>query len=202
MTAAQTVAALDKFDVSPYATDHFEYVAQTNTNGTTNPDAGKVLSQFVQGAGNAITYTYSPNSTNTPGMNNWTYKTTITNPDGGKTTDYLNAYGEVMLGDFHTSAGDWLTYNQFNAQGRIIEIAAPSAVTGMDETKADLVDHGTTVNGYISTNNDVIAITDYYSTPFAAIGYVRGALTCKMAPAARMCCKAICNTPRKARAIW
>ncbi len=35
------------------------------------------------------------------------------------------------------------------------------------------MDHGTTVNGYISTNSGVIAITDYYSTPFAAIGYVK-----------------------------
>src|SRR5260370_8896373 len=72
----------------------------------------------------------------------------------------------------------WDTFNKYDSSGRIILTAMPSAITGYDDTKSDLLN---SVNGnyqYMSDNSGLVEITEWgtsttatTSTPGDVIGY-------------------------------
>src|SRR5207245_2898396 len=74
----------------------------------------------------------------------------------------------------------WETFQKFDGSGRLILTAMPSAITGYDDTKADLLN---SVNGnyqYMSDNSGLIYVQDYgtsttatSSTPGDVIGYLK-----------------------------
>ena len=73
-------------------------------------------------------------------------------PDNNQNIVYTNVAGEAMLSVFsNVSTGQkWLTFNKFDNQGRVILRAEPSAVTGYDDTKADLLNSVSNNYQYLS----------------------------------------------------
>jgi RHS repeat-associated protein len=156
--------------VAPYADGYYQY-----------DSLQRVTQATVQGAGSGTagqgTYSYSySTSTNTNGYNSWQTKAVETTPEGTTNTVYTNYVGEVML-EATTDPIDavnpalngktWITYYQYDGQGRLIETAEPSAVTGYSDTYADLLHFQSGVSPYLANNAGVIDLTDYATTTTA-----------------------------------
>jgi RHS repeat-associated protein len=87
-----------------------------------------------------------------------------------------------MLSAFRP-AGDpraWDTWHQYDGQGRLIQTANPSAVTGYDPTRPDLLNNQGGHYQYLQDNAGLIQVIDYYpsttateTTPGGAAGYVQ-----------------------------
>jgi RHS repeat-associated protein len=160
LAAYSTPGTATDAQVSPYADLYLQY------------NSGKAVSQIVvQGAGSSLvstnvglgtySYTYTASS-NTAGPNNWATKTVETLPDGNTNTVYTNAYGEVLLKKYHdaTSGNNWLSYNQYDSSERLIESAAPSAVTGYNDSYANL-------NVTLNSSSGLIHTVAYYTSTTA-----------------------------------
>jgi hypothetical protein len=161
--------------VAPYAADYFQYDSQH-----------RVTREVAAGAGNAggqgtFDFSYAV-STFAPGYNNWFYKTVESLPDGNSNIVYSNAYGEVMLQVFadQASGQQWATFSQYDGQGRLALTADPSAVSGYDETRPDLLNNQGGHYQYLRDNAGLITVTDYYTsttatetTPGGVAGYVQ-----------------------------
>lgn len=117
--------------------------------------------------------------------NAWKWKTVRTMGDGLQNIVYTNYIGQVMLmvvqNESDTSRR-WLTFHKYDSGAREIMTAMPSAVTGYDESKSDLLDFnsGTGKYLYLRDNEGLIHVTDYYSsttatttTPGGVTGYVQ-----------------------------
>ncbi len=172
------LSSLTDTQVAPYADNYFEF------------DAGqRVTKEIVQGqgcsgcSGGQGTYLFSYfASSNANGYNSWKHKTVETLPDGNQNIVYSNYVREVMLDIYlHTTSNlKWDTFYKYDSSGRLILTAMPSAITGYDDTKADLLN---SVNGnyqYMSDNSGLIYIQDYgtsttatSSTPGDVIGYLK-----------------------------
>ncbi|MGH3579502.1 MAG: hypothetical protein ACRDU0_18360, partial [Mycobacterium sp.] len=116
------------------------------------------------------TYTYSyTSSSNSPGYNAWAVKILEVLPNGNTNTVYSNAYGEVMLKAFHDAATGqtWETFRKYDSAGRTVLTAAPSAITGYDDTKADLLNSVSGNYQYLSDSSGLITTYDYYSSTSA-----------------------------------
>jgi RHS repeat-associated protein len=162
--------------VAPYAANYFQY-----------DDQQRVTEAVVQGEGCSSctgglgTYTYSYTLSNNPaGFNSWAVKTVETLPDGNQNVMYSNAYGEQMLGVFanQTTGQQWETFYQYDGQGRVIKMANPSAVTGYDDSHADLLNNQGGNYQYLSDHTGLITRYDYdssttatESTPGSVTGY-------------------------------
>jgi RHS repeat-associated protein len=153
--------------VAPYADNYFEYDSQQ-----------RVTREVVQGAGSSASgglgnYTYSyVTSTNPTDFNKWKVRTTETLPDGNQNIVYTNGYGEVMLKVFKdvvNTGNSWLTFYKYDNNGRLILKSAPSAVTGYDDTKPDLLNYNSQTGLYQYLNNTVgvILVNDFYSSTTA-----------------------------------
>ena len=135
------VSSLTNAQVAPYADTNIDWVGVFKG----KPAVSKIVTQG-QGAslccGCLGTYTYDYTaSNNPPGFNSWAGKTVETLPDGNQNIVYTNAYGEVMLQDYHdNSTGlNSLTFYQYDDQGRLLLQANPSAVTGYNDSWPDLL---------------------------------------------------------------
>lgn len=162
--------------VAPYADNYFQYDSQ-----------GRVTEELVQSdgcsscSGGLGTYTYQYTESGNPnGYNSWAVKTVETLPDGNQNIVYSNTYGEQMLMVYQdtTTGQQWDTFYKYDSQGRVILQANPSAVTGFNDTYADLLhnQHGT--YQYLENNSGLITLYDYYgsgtateTTPGGVIGY-------------------------------
>jgi RHS repeat-associated protein len=153
--------------VTPYADDYFEYdVLQ------------RVTKTVVQGAGCSScggtgqgTFTYGYTSSSNPnGYNSWSSKTVETLPDGNTNTVYANYAGEGMLKVFHdqASGNNWETFYKYDTSGRVILKANPSAVSGYNDSFADLLDRTQVGDyGYLNATSGLLEVTDYYATTTA-----------------------------------
>src|SRR5262249_8794509 len=132
LTNAQTAT---NANLAPYADHYFQY---DSSQRVTRHDVAAAGSSGGTGLG---TYSYSfTTSTNSDGYNNWKYKTVETLPSGLQNIVYANAYGETMLKVFVDAASNkWISYFQYDSAGRMIFAANPSAVSGYNDTYADLV---------------------------------------------------------------
>ena len=181
--------------VAPFAQQYFQYDSQS-----------RVTLHAVQGAGGAATggigtYTFAYSESTavasdtidelgvgtTTDPNAWQYKTVETLPDGNQNVYYANGFGEVMLSVFKDISdpgnagldGDqWITFYKYDSQGRLIEEAQPSAVTGYDESSPDLLVNEDGSYEYLSNHSGLIELTNYYTettatatTPGGAAGY-------------------------------
>ncbi|MBS0266027.1 MAG: RHS repeat-associated core domain-containing protein [Planctomycetes bacterium] len=132
---------------------------------------GEIVKQGSQ------TYGFSATSSgNVNGYNNWATKTIETLPDGNQNIVYSNYAGQTMLKVFQavgtsssssssSSSGSgpaiWCTYYQYDANANLILQANPSAVTGYDDTKADLVNWQGTSAQYLKQNAGLIKTYTY-----------------------------------------
>jgi hypothetical protein len=166
LTAAlgSNVSNLTDAQVAAYADNYFQY---------DNTRIHRVTSETVQGAGDSQTggglgtYTFTyVTSTNTVGHNSWGMKTVVTNPDGSKDTVYTDAYGEVMLDDHYdpSSGQDTDQFYVYNSNGQLTLAAEPSAISGYNDTYADLLDNVNGVYQYLNNSSGLITRYDYYTT--------------------------------------
>jgi RHS repeat-associated protein len=153
--------------VAPYAEDYFEYDSMR-----------RVTKAVVQGTGcsscggtgqGTFTYSYTLSGFSA-GYNSWNEKTVETLPDGNQNFVYTNYAGEVMLKVFHdqASGNNWETFYKYDNAGRIILKANPSAVSGYNDSFADLLDQTQVGDyGYLRALSGLIEITDYYASTTA-----------------------------------
>ncbi len=139
--------------VAPFADDFYQYDNQ-----------GRVVQATAQAQG---TFTYSYTSSPNPvGANSWAVETTETLPDHNQNLVFTNAYGEVMLQVFHDSGSNlqWDTSYRYDDQGRLIQVANPSAVTGYDPRYPDLLNRNPQTGHYqfLQDSAGLIQATDYY----------------------------------------
>lgn len=176
-SAANVLTASDAA-VAPYADQALEYDSQQRV--TQLITQGEGCSSCTGGLG-TYGYQYTA-STNPDGYNSWKFKTVETLPDGNRNTYYSNFAGQVMLEVFEdTATGDqWRTFYQYDSAGRLLLKANPSAVTGFDETKADLLNWGGDDYTYLADGTGLIETTAYYasttatdSTAGGVAGYVQ-----------------------------
>jgi YD repeat-containing protein len=163
--------------LASYADYYFRYDSQQRV--TMEVAQGEGCSLCSAGLG---TYTFSyTTSSNTDSVNKWKVKTTETLPDGNQNIVYTNAYGEVMLKVLKdvTTGQQWCTFYQYDLQGRAVIKAEPSAVSGYNDTYADLM-HWTGSNyEFLRDTQGLITLYGYASTTTAtssAPGNVAGRL--------------------------
>jgi RHS repeat-associated protein len=151
--------------VAPYADNYFQYDSQH-----------RVTEEVAQGAGCSScsaglgTFTYSYTLSNNPtGYNSWAVKTVETLPDGNENIVYSNYAGEQMLSVFvdTTTGQQWETFYQYDSQGRVTLMANPSAVTGYDDSHADLLNNQAGHYQYLRDDSGLITRYDYSSTTTA-----------------------------------
>jgi YD repeat-containing protein len=164
-------------NAAPYADDYFEYdTSQRVTRHTVAGDGGTVGSNGL----GSYTYAYTASS-NAAGFNSWATKTTETLPDGNQNLVYTNAYGEIMLkvyDDVQGSGNQWLYFTKYDGSGRALLLAQPSAVTGYNDTYADLLNYSGGSYQYLSSSTGLITDLDYGTSTTAtqnaagdALGY-------------------------------
>ena len=164
--------------LAPYADAQYQYDAAGRVTQATLAGAG--CSACTGGQGTYM-YTYAT-STNGQDPNQWMYQTTAARPDGSTETVYLNGDGEVM-GRAVTAGGVTdATYDRYDANGDVVLEAAPSAVTKLDPSLADLVGYNTSTNtatdlagsaGKITVTAYGTSTTATGSTPGDVAGYVK-----------------------------
>jgi RHS repeat-associated protein len=160
------VQAASDATVAPYADEAYQYDTQQRV--TQKVVAGAGSSAATPAGLGTFTSAYTA-SGNAAGYNSWAVKTVETLPDGNSNTVYTNTYGEVMLRSYRDAGSGlvWNWFTKYDANGRIQLQAAPSAVTGYDDTKPDLLNN---VNGsyqYLSNTAGLITTFDHYGTTTA-----------------------------------
>lgn len=140
--------------------------------------AGPATSTSGSGQG-TFTYTYV-RGTAAEDFNAWKVKATVVRPDGTRETAFSNAYAETMVSALRESGGnrEWVTYTKYDAAGRAVMTANPSAVTGYDAAKSDLVHYVAGNAQYLRDDGGLISFIDYaaVTNPFvgSVAGYVSG----------------------------
>ena len=147
--------------LASYATKYFEYDANNRVN-----------KQQLRGEGTdatgITTYVYSVNPNAVPqNYNLWTWKTIETLADGTTNTVYGNFAGATLAFATRETAAPnrtWISAYRYDAQGREIWHATPTAVTGITESANDLG-----LTGAVTTNApNVLDVTGLIeSTVFA-----------------------------------
>jgi len=151
--------------VAPFASMAFQYDALQRV--TQMVAQGEGCSSCSAGQG---TYTYAYfTSAHPQGFNSWHTRTVETLPDGSTSTTYANAFGQEMLRVFTdvTTDLEYLTYTRYDEQGRTILTANPSAVSGFDEAKADLLDLEDGNYQYLRDDAGLVTTFTYYATTTA-----------------------------------
>jgi len=158
LSPAKTPFEATDAQVAAFADNYFEYDSDQRA---TKEVAQAASCACTAGLG-TFTLAYTT-STNTAGYNSWQTKTVETLPDGNETIVYTNYRGEMMLKVFHdTTSGDkWATFYKYDADGRLILTAQPSAVTGYDDSNADLLAESSGNYSYLSDSAGLITRLSY-----------------------------------------
>ncbi|MEM6504398.1 MAG: LamG-like jellyroll fold domain-containing protein, partial [Planctomycetota bacterium] len=165
--------------VSGYADHYFEYDSTTRavTKEVATNCAGCGGGSGTGSAGEAFTRTESAHA---DAYNNWKWKVVFTKANGNVETVYTNYLGQLMLKDLKESASsdrNWVTYTKYGttggATGKAIEVASPAAVTGYDDTNADLGVSLKTSAGLITYTTYGDSTTASGETLGDALGYVK-----------------------------
>ncbi len=171
-TVADPFRATDA-QVAPFADYEFAYHSNRRIARETVQATG--CSQTTGGRG-TYTFDYWSPGWFGDGHERWYTLTTETLPDHSATVAsrhlvFTNVFGQVMLKVYESGAPAnpqrWLTYYRYDSAGRLVLKAYPSAVTGWDYQRADLLDN---VNGnyrFLRDNEGRIETSEYYSTTTA-----------------------------------
>jgi len=164
--------------VAAYAARYYEYDVNHRVAKATLQGAGcSCAGSTGQGT---YTYAYADNTSPGTGYNAWVRRTVETRPDGNQNIVYTNAAGEVMLSAFSdvSDAGNsalngklWATAYRYDAAGRLVLTAQPSAVTittttalsSAASTYADIVGYNAGAGTYanLSSGSGRIDLVDY-----------------------------------------
>jgi hypothetical protein len=129
-----------------------------------------VSEEIVFGGTRTYTRDAVTESTSTDGYNTWKRKTVETRPDGSTNTVYVNYIGQELLTDLQDTAGNhWITYKYYDANGRLVLSAEPSAVSGYTKTTSQYWT-GNDWNGAVTfTADGLVHETVYYTATSATI---------------------------------
>jgi len=173
-----TPATATDAQVAPYAAQYYEYDSDQRVTKTTVQGAGcSCAGSTGQGS---YTYAYYTNPSPGSGTNAWVTRTTETRPDGNQDIVYTNSAGEVMVDAFSdvSDAGNpalngklWATDYRYDAAGRLVLAARPSAVTlttpaalaSAAGSYADIVGYNSCSNSYayLAPGTGRIDLTEY-----------------------------------------
>jgi len=103
------------------------------------------------------------------GHNSWSRKTVETLPDGNQNMVFTNFAGQVMLKVFKdvTTSDEWITFYKYDNDGRLIWTAQPSAVSGYDEERPELLDNSMGGYEHMRNSEGLIEVRSYYSSTTA-----------------------------------
>ena len=149
--------------VSLYADYYFEYDADQ-----------RVTKETIKGGSQSYTFAYSESS-NSDGFNSWKYKTTETLPDTTQKIVYCNYVGQPMLQVVKSGTDEWLSFIEYDSDGRSVLSASPSAISGYDDTYADLLHKTSGSYQFLKNSDGLIRLTEYYTSTGSggAKGYVK-----------------------------
>jgi hypothetical protein len=102
--------------VAQYADSYFEYDGQQ-----------RVIKEIAAAGTQSYSYTYTTSEFGDD-PNNWHLCTVETRPDGSTRTVYMNNAGQPMIDDLSDGTNHWITYQSFDDQYRVLQIASPSAI--------------------------------------------------------------------------
>lgn len=113
--------------LADYADNYYEY-----------DGAHRVVTHRLQGGSRTFTYAYTQSGfANDP--NAWKFKTTETQPDGSTRIVFSNYAGFPMLDVLQNGSDQQCEFNKYSSDFKVLLHAHASAITGYDETKADLL---------------------------------------------------------------
>ena len=135
--------------IALYANYYFEYDAQR-----------RVTKEMVEGASRTYLFSYEESGFS-DGVNSWKTKTTETLPDGSQNIIFSNSDGQTMLSVLKSGSDEWNQFNKYNDTNQIVLIANSSAITGYDETKADLLNEQAGNYQYMKDNDGLIHTFTY-----------------------------------------
>ena len=137
--------------LSTYADYYFEY-----------DTSRRVTKEIVQSGSQTFLFAYAQSAFGN-GYNAWSTKTIETLPDGNQNIVFSNYAGQTMLELFVAGTSQWLNFYQYDGAGHITLQANPSAISGFDETKADLLNFnsGTGKYQYLRDNAGLIHTMAY-----------------------------------------
>ncbi|WP_020476098.1 MBG domain-containing protein [Zavarzinella formosa] len=146
-------------ELAPFATHYFEYDNVRRV--TKHTESGTGCSTCADGLG-TTTYSYATSPFEN-GFNNWRTKTVETLADGTVNTVYSNFAGETMLTVTQPAGSEdqWLTYQRYDESGRLIMTAQPSAVSGFDDSYADLLHDDAGNYEFLRDGEGLISTTTY-----------------------------------------
>ncbi|NNJ26204.1 hypothetical protein LzC2_22850 [Planctomycetes bacterium LzC2] len=153
--------------VAQYADHYFEY------------DGRRASKETVSGGSRTMTFAYHDNPTyftaEPIAFNVWLRRTTETRSDGSQVVLYCNSSGQTMLRVEKDGADEWVRYNRFDDDGRVILKASPSAVSDYDELLDDLVgfNESTGAATHLRAADGLVSVTNYYAAPDAAAGLMQ-----------------------------
>jgi RHS repeat-associated protein len=174
--AAQTptplsVDQMTDAQLAPFADLYLEYGAG---NRVTRRDVGGSGCSACSGGIGSYTYAYET-SPFADGYNSWRTKQTETRPDGSARVVYWNYAGEPVLAVHQEGGQEWATYFRYDTAGRLILAAAPSAVSGYDESYEDLLHNQSGDYQYLRNGQGDIATWSYYGSTTATTSAAGGA---------------------------
>jgi RHS repeat-associated protein len=151
--AATNVDDLTDVQLAPFADHYFEY-----------DDSLRVTTEAIHGdlVASLLSYTTSNNA---DGCNFWKTKTVEWLADNSRNTVYSNYLGQMLLKEFQPAgnATPAIEYFQYDNEGRQILHATPAAVSGYNESLADLGGSST----ILKASEGLVELTDYYTATTA-----------------------------------
>jgi len=144
--------------LAQYADQYLEY-----------DDQQRVTRELRDGGARNYTFEYTT-SAHSDAYDHWKIKTVETRPDGSQHIVYTNYIGQILIKELRVGANRWIEYHKYDADGRRIEHARPSAVAGYDDAYADL-------NVTLNADTGLIHVTDYFAET-VGVG-ARGRVQCR-----------------------
>jgi RHS repeat-associated protein len=154
-TVSDPLTASD-LKLAQYADQYFEYDADR-----------RVTKEMVNGGSQTYLLAYEE-SENADGYNSWRFKTTETLPSGAQNIVYGNYAGQTMLRVLKSGSDQWCEFWKYSDSAQVVLHANPSAVSGYDETKADLLNETGGSYQYLEDSVGLIQTSEYDT----ASGYV------------------------------
>ena len=128
--------------VALYADYYFEY-----------DDLRRVTKEVVKGGSQTFLFAYALSLFGN-NYNHWKTRTIETLPDGNQNIVYLNHAGQTMLKVFQSGDNQWLEFWRYDVNARVVLHAHPSAVSGYDDTYADLLNYNSLTGTYEFLRDD------------------------------------------------
>ena len=156
-------------EFAQYADQYFQYDPATRRVVLWRTNSG--TQQYT------LSYSNNPHPQLAPQQFNfWTKKSVLTRQDGSKQISFANYYGLVMLSVLQSADGtrQWCSFTKFDTAGRPVLQGNPSAVSGYDESKDDLLNYNASTQKYLHLrDNSGLIQTTEYDTSTATANYVK-----------------------------